>query len=310
MHAYFLGREEVDAYLRDLLNRMVETTFPTVWCPITESGDDLLRALTAVLQEKHAHLASEIRLLPIEVNDVGRGVHFAGTPPRKVLRGAPVLLFDGAVHSGNMMARCAREVLRHQPAALLTYSLTIKRGSAFIPTLWGLMIEECDRAYFLLDRIPNHRMDAGIRPQPFIHLQKLDEQMVHEEPIPSGVKSIDRMTWADRLYQMQTTDSAACTYLLKRGAHTVAFLSLHFSAQVLFVDEIVVRKEDRGHGYAGILLRFAETMARQAGCRSVRLNAIEKRKDLYLGFEYLPVPSASSLTLGKEQYHPLEKAVL
>jgi ribosomal protein S18 acetylase RimI-like enzyme len=264
----------------------------------------------AALQEQHSHLASQIRLLPIEVNDAGRGVHFAGTPPRKVLRGAPVLLFDGAVHSGNMMARCAREVLRHQPADLLTYSLTIKRGSAFIPILWGLMIEESDRAYFLLQRIPNNRMDAGNRPQPFVHLQKLNEEMVNDEPIRSGVKSIDRMTWADRLYQMQTTDSAACTYLLKRGAESVGFLTLHFSAQVLFIDEIVVKKEDRGQGYAGILLRLGETMARQAGCRSIRLNAIEKRKEVYMGFKHLPLPGASTLTLGSEQYHPLEKAVL
>lgn len=312
MKTYYLGREEVHGYLRDFVSRLREfQPMPTVWCPVTESGDDLLQALLEVVQVECPELLETVRLLPIEVNDGGNAVHFVGESPEDVLPGQSVLLFDGAVHSGRMMGRCTAEVLRHGPAELCSYSLVIKRCSSFIPTLWGVMIEESDRAYFLLDEIPNNRMDAGSRPQPLVHLQKLSTEQLERPPILSGVPSIDRMTWGDRHFQMQTSTSGSCTYLLERGRGMVGFLTLHFSdASSLSIDEVVVGEALRDHGYGGVLLRFAETMARHSECWSIRLNALRQRIPVYDGFGYRPIPGKEMLRLGAEEYQPMEKAVL
>ncbi|MEI9895099.1 MAG: GNAT family N-acetyltransferase [Chthoniobacter sp.] len=250
--------------------------------------------------------------MPIEVNDGGDAVYFVDGRPEEILPGQVVLLFDGAVHSGRMMGRCATEMLRHAPAELCSYSLVIKRGSTFIPTLWGVMIDETDRAYFLLDEIPNNRLDAGARrAQPLVHLQKLRGEMRERPAILSGVPSIDRMTWDDRFFQMQTSTSGACTYVLERGQQMVGFLTLHFSdGDSLSIDEIVVAEAQRSEGYGGVLLRFAETMARQAECRSIRLNAHEDRIPVYEGFNYGPIPGRGVLQLEAERYQPMEKAVL
>jgi GNAT superfamily N-acetyltransferase len=312
MKTYHIGREEVYGYVRDFISRLRKfEPMPMVWCPVTESGDDLLQALLAIVREECPELLDSVRVLAVEVNDGGDAVHFVGERPEDVLPGQTVLLFDGAVHSGRMMRRCTAEVLRHRPAELCSYSLVIKRGSSFIPTLWGVMIEESDRAYFLLDDIPNNRMDAGTRPQPLVHLQKLGSEHLERPPILSGVPSIDRMTWGDRYYQMQTSTSGTCTYVLERGPNMVGFLTLHFSeADSLTIDEIVVAEAQRGGGYAGVLLRFAETVARHAECHSIRLNALRERIPVYDGFRYRPIPGKEVLHLGAEEYQPMEKAVL
>lgn len=312
MNTHHIGREEVHAYLRDLVSRLREfQPVPTVWCPVTKSGDDLLRVLVEVVKADWPELLDTVRLLPIEVNEGGDAVHFVGDRPEDLLPGQAVLLFDGAVHSGRMMSRCTAEVLRHGPAELCSYSLVIKRGSAFIPTLWGVMIDESDRAYFLLNKIPNNRMDAGKRGQPLVQLQKLSAVHLERPILVSGVASIDRMTWSDRHYQMQTTNSGACTYLLERGQITVGFLTLHFSdADCLWLDEIVVGEVHRNQGYCGVLLRFAETVARHSECRSIRLNALQGRIPIYEGFRYEPIPGKDLLRLGDEEYQPMRKAVL
>jgi hypothetical protein len=43
MHTHYLGREEVQAYSRDLVARLkaMGACIPTVWCPIGRSGEEL-----------------------------------------------------------------------------------------------------------------------------------------------------------------------------------------------------------------------------------------------------------------------------
>src|SRR6266568_1241594 len=101
MKTYHLGREETHGYLRDFVSRLREfQPMPTVWCPVTESGDDLLRALLEVVQADFQDMIETVRLLPVEVTDGGNAVHFAGERPEDALPGQSVLMFDGAVHSG------------------------------------------------------------------------------------------------------------------------------------------------------------------------------------------------------------------
>lgn len=317
MTTYYLGLNETRAYLLDLLRRLERfESRPTVWCPITRSGEELLKIMLELAAEKFPQLIEGVRLVSIDV-DNGRTEASFPNENAEDLRGQSVLLIDGAIHSGGMMSVCAGEVLKYEPTELASYALVMKRGSSFIPTLWGLMMEETDRAFFLLDEIPNHRLDAigHNRPtqkkQPQVHLQRLNEQMLTAPLLTSGVASMDRMRWSDRHFQMVASGNQTCTYVLQRGAKIVGFVTLHgLPCGGLMVDEVVTDPEQRSKGYGGILMRFADTLARQGKCRAVRLLAIKNKVEYYEKHEYSRVSDAKPIRLDDEEYHPMEKAVL
>jgi hypothetical protein len=83
----------------------------------------------------------------------------------------------------------------------------MKAGASFVPTIWGVTIDETDRAFFLLDEIPNHRLDAGNpeKKQPPVHVERLDQRHKDRPAVTSGVESMDRPKWSDRLFQMRVT---------------------------------------------------------------------------------------------------------
>jgi GNAT superfamily N-acetyltransferase len=208
-----------------------------------------------------------------------------------------------------MMNYCASQILKHSPASLTTYALAVKRCSAFFPTIWGVMTEAGDRPYFLLKQIPNNRLNAGAnRKQPPVHIRLLAAEHTKLPPMPSTLESIDRVTWSDRLFQMRTSPGTS-TYVLERGAIVVGFLTLHMDADQLTVAEVVVDPSHQANGYGGILMRFAETLARQADCRVVRLNAIREKVAVYEGFGFAKQPVAP-IKLDDEEYHPMERLVL
>lgn len=310
MKTYYLPTEQIDAYLLDLLDRVKRLDpLPAVWCPVTRSGDELVKKLTNFAAKHEPSILEKAELLSIEIDNGGREISFLGGDPSEALAGKSVLLLDGAVHSGNTMCRCVDRILSHKPSHLTSYSIVVKRSSAFLPTFWSLMIDHTDRAYFLLDRIPNNRLNTGkSRKQPFVHLRKLDSAVSHRPLLESGVPSIDRLTWTDRYFQMQVSNS--CTYVLETAAAIVGFVSVHIADQELVVDEVVVDPNARAHGYGGILMRFADTLARHHDCRFVRLNAIENKVDWYRGFGYEPIPGHAAISLDDEKYHPMHRKVL
>jgi len=210
------------------------------------------------------------------------------------------------------MSACAEYVLNNGAAELTSYSLVVKRSSSFIPTIWGLMTDETDRTYFLLDELPNSRLHAGAAGtlQPRVHLRRLEKSHVSRPPLVCGVKSIDRMTWGDRLYQMETSRGATCTYVLEQTSAVVGFLTVISEPRQLTIAEIVVDPLAQGAGYGGILMRFADTLARQADCSTVSLNAIEARVPWYKGRGYNVSHTKGVLELEDERYQPMERQVL
>lgn len=306
MKTIFVGHEEVRGYLRDLLGRLNPT--PTVWCPITQSGRALVGALAKVVGELRPELLSTVRILKIDINASDDSIQFdSNEDAPEAIRGNSVLLLDGAIHSGSMISRCADAVIAHKPASLSSYALVVKRQSMFIPTCWGVMTDETDRAHFLLDDgIPNNRLHAGTgRPTQPVHIRRLDRRHASYPPLVSGVKSIDRVTWSDRLYGMETTEGLT-TYLLKVGELVVGFLTVQIASEYLTVAEIV----SSPLGYGGILMRFADTLARQSECKKVRLNAIKDRIEKYTEWRFEESPGRPSIRLDDEEYQPMERDVL
>lgn len=317
MVTYFLGKEEVSAYLRDFLIRLEQLdAVPTLWCPLTRSGKALLDELLDLARDYHPNLVETVSVLPVEVRDKTLEVRFATEDPAKEIRGRNVLILDGATHSGRMMTKCVAEVLRHGAAGVCTYSLVLKRGSTFIPTFWGLAVEDVDRAFFLLDKIPNHRLDAG-GPQSQqkkkglnVHLRLLSEAHLKKLPVVSGLASIDRVTWSDRFFEMKTGGQRHCSYVLEKADEILGFLSLtHRETGCLFIDEIAVDQKHQGRNVGPVMMRFADTMARQFDCHKLQLYAIENRLDFYKGFGY-KVVTGSPLKLDDEVYWLMEKAVI
>jgi GNAT superfamily N-acetyltransferase len=120
---------------------------------------------------------------------------------------------------------------------------------------------------------------------------------------------------------MQAGEHKECTYVLQTGSGIVGYLSLHFSDPTcLFVTEIAVDKkyqskgkgknQRKGKGYGAILLRFADTLARQSNCLWVRLNAIEEKIPFYKGFGYRKIPGRKPIVLDNKKYFPMEHKVV
>ena len=311
MNTHLLSRTAVRAYLRDLLaNIQRMQPRPAVWCPMTRSGTVLLREMREIMAEELPGLASGFSIVTIDADDKG-AVFFRNREPGDI-EGKPVFLFDGAVHSGTKMTNCAQALFNAGAAAVLTYSLVLKHSSSFIPTLWSLSIADTDRAFFLLDAIPNNRLDAGPHQHapPCVHIRILSESDAASQPVESGVSSLDRVTWGDRHFDMQL-DSGRTTYLLQTATGIGGYLTVNRATPgILHVDEIVIGTAARGAGLGGILLRFAETLARQSDATFVRLHAIEERISFYEKHGYHPVPGTHALRLDAEVYRLMERPVL
>ena len=78
----------------------------------------------------------------------------------------------------------------------------------------------------------------------------------------------------------------------------------------LMIDEIAVDLSQQKKGYGGVLMRFADTLARQGNCPVVRLLAIKNNVEFYKAFEFRLVEGKESIRLDDEEYWPMEKAVL
>jgi len=220
MVTYFVGQEEVIAYLRDFLDRLngVEP-FPTVWCPITPSGDILRRQLQGLVRRYHPDWIDRISVVQIKVEKVEPKIRAVTATPEQDFKGKGVLLFDGATHTGGTMSRAVSEVVKLGAADVCTYSLMLKCDSSFIPTMWGFMIDRTDRAFFLLDKIANLRLEAKkSAPQPCVHLERISEQYCGKPAVRCGLASLDRTTWGDRWFDMATGGQRVSTYVLHRKA--------------------------------------------------------------------------------------------
>jgi hypothetical protein len=119
------------------------------------------------------------------------------------------------------------------------------------------------------------------------------------------------MTWDDRLWQMKTGDGAITTYVLEQGETIVGFLTVHIDErarpETMTIMEIA---SDKGNGFGGVLIRFADTLARQSECAVVRLHAIKDRVGFYERFGYSACMGSADLSLGLEVYRPMERPVL
>jgi ribosomal protein S18 acetylase RimI-like enzyme len=308
----FVGEKEVTAYLRDFLRRLVTLNpLPNLWCPVTPSGEKLLRRILELVKVDHPNLVDSVSVLPIQLDRATRKIAFRRGSPSKDIPGKSVLILDGAIHSGSTMARAVEKVVDYGAAEVCTYSLMLKCDSAFIPTMWGFMIDKTDRAFFLLEEIPNHRLSAHHEaPPPLVHIQRLDAEQRKLGRVVCGVKSLDRVTWGDRWFDMAAGEQDKSCYLLLKKKAVLGYLTVHHTnRRFMVVDEIALHKKYHGKGYGGILIRFADTLARQSDSVAIQLHAIKEQVKFYRHYGYHQV-AEEPLNLEGEEYQLMRRPVL
>jgi len=229
MKTYTLGAEEIRGYLVDCILRFkTARKAPTVWCSITESGKSLMPEIRSLskIHNRKKYSKMEVVHLDIESKGASEKLVFSENPKARFANKS-VLILDGAIHSGRNMSRCANEVLKYKPSALSSYALVIKQSSQFVPTLWSIMIDDTDRAYFILDKIPNNRLNAGkTRPQALVQLRLLGEEHLKRPQVTSSVPSMNRQTWGDKYFQMIATSDEYRTYVLEDMAQIIGYLTV------------------------------------------------------------------------------------
>ena len=210
------------------------------------------------------------------------------------------------------MLRAAREIQRLGAKTLTTYTLVLKRSSVFVPTCWGLMIDDHDRCYSLLDKLPNNRLHPS---HLHGHLGRLCEEDLTATALSCGVEAIDRVTWADRWYDMRCSERERRTYLLEIGRAVVGYITFAMSRlatgeNVLVVDEVAVDTAHHGQGHAGTLMRWAETSARHNRCNEIRLWAIDDKVPMYTHLGYELVRGEERMRLEDQNYTLMTKKVI
>jgi hypothetical protein len=258
----YLGREEVSGYLGDLLERLNDfAVFPTVWCPLTPSGNQLVKFLLAQIDKTRPDLLDRVIVVPIYINDGRKKISFGERNPVRELAGKNVLVFDSVIHTGSTMGMAVDEVMKRGAKTVASYGLAVKRGSTFIPTLWGLMLDDADRVFLLLNNIPNQKLHSGKRKISPVCIQQLSELHLDSPKVTCGVASMDRITWGDRFFDMKSSEQERFSYVLRAGEKIFGYLTVHRAkANCLMVDEIAVAKNQHDKGFGSILIRLAHTV--------------------------------------------------
>jgi GNAT superfamily N-acetyltransferase len=304
VNTLYLGDQEVDAYLRDLAERLLASgdACPKVWFPIGLSGEALVERLLRVAPA----LINDTVIVRANYDRSSDQVTLADAAPP--VAGRPTLVIDSSVHSGSTMLKVLRAVAAHGPSTLSSYTLVLKRSAMLIPSMWGVLIDDHDRAYFLLDKLPNNRLH---RMAHVTHVRRLTQSDLSMPRVESGVDSLDRITWADRYYDMRASQHERRTYLLEERTHTIGYLTVSLAgASTLRIDEVVIATTHHGSGHAGSLLRWAETYARHLDCEKMELWAIENRRGMYLHQGFKPVVGSEPMNLDGEVYHLMHKHLI
>lgn len=336
MQTLLLGTEQVRAYLTDLKSRLTSlgTEGPTAWVPLGYSGTVLLKELFTIAPELSAGN-------PIVVNANCRrdgagdlqivwGENDAPSLPEERLSGKNIMVVDSAVHSGSTMAAAVGALWQAGAAGVCSYSLVLKESSSFVPSYWAVSIADEDRAFFLLDAIPNNRFvrpglcaegeetedkfgNALVDPLPkrfpFFSVRRLSHNDLGKNKFAVGVPSLNRSTWADLYYSMRTSDGF-WVYLLERKLEIVGYVAIALvDDRELSIEQVAVHPDSQGLGYAGALLRWAETLARLKDCNHLRLWGILEQRKKYLKMGFREIPD-ELLDLGDEKYVRMRKCLL
>lgn len=310
MHTHFLSDAVVAAYLSDLSARLIAlgNNLPKTWIALGSSGDKIVEALLDNTPEDMLPNELAIERLVVdrktgEVKNRESSSTFTSGKPENVL------LIDGPVHSGASMQAVSDWLYQNGIRSIISYGLVVKRTSDYIPTFFGLMIEEHDRALFQLHQIPNNRLLK--KPPSFGTLRAIRESDAKRERqhISNNVNSIQKISFADLWYGRQTRGDYVYVYEIAGAiAGFVHFYRKKESS--ILIDVIAVDNNFQKQDIASALMRWVENWARCYNLSEIELHAIENRIGMYERYGYEKVGD-SKMDLGdNEVYYHMRKKIL
>jgi hypothetical protein len=280
MHTYFIDRGDVTAYLLDFTERLreIKGDMPITFCYIGESGDELL---TAIVEADSSIIGNDTYVVDAYYDKKTRAVSFkGGDADVELLKDRRVVVIDSIVHSGRSMAAVANKVRSTGARSVCTYSLIICRGSTFIPNMWGLTINDHDRACFLCKTIPNNRLSEG---GPSVHIRKLSAE---DRSIIEGVGEIFHIDerGLKEMVDANERQESRLTYVIEDGGEIGGYATIEFdSLSKVTVQRLAVRQGAMEDVYAEALMRWSETLGRQADCDKIEIwinrDEVEKYKE-------------------------------
>lgn len=304
MHTYYLSPEEVSGYAKDFCNRLeaLGKDYPYIWCTIGLSGAEI-----AAIISNHAAKSrkKQIQVVPLSFNRDNNTIYFDNQNESALLKGVPVLVIDSSVHSGTTMLKSLQVVVQLGASKVTSYSLVVKRGACFIPNVFGLLIDNHDRACYLLKIIPNNRLET-----PFGILRKISEEDVQrkQKKLKSGcgLESLDKTSWSDLWYEHKVHSTHV--YIFEQNNEICGFISFLLNNDTVLIDAVAVDKSTHKKGIGGSLIRWVENFARSSNCSSITLWAINERKSFYqdMGYEL----TSQELDLGEEKYTMMRRELL
>jgi GNAT superfamily N-acetyltransferase len=189
------------------------------------------------------------------------------------------------------------------PSALMTYALVVKRGSRHVPNYFGVVIEDYDRAYFLLDVIPNNRV------MPYGTIRRLREEDLNKPYVRTGHDDYDRLSWSDHWYDVRT-DPRRRVYVYEHGGRLLGVLSFILREKTSVLIDLVARDGDaQRKGIGGHLVRWAITQGRCACCPVADLWSEPRAVEAYrrLGFDEA---GGQTMELGNTTLHRMRMKLL
>lgn len=279
---HFLGDQEVKAYCRDLANRLVARglEFPFVWAVLGDSGKKIADEVLDEIEALRPDLAGGVSFLVARYNRRHDSVEFSEPTNDIAWPIGPVLVLDSAVHSGRSMLRLMVTLHEMKAPSIISYGLVVKSGSVIVPTYFGLVIDDKDRAYFQLDVLPNNRLGKS---PPNGVLREVSESDVHSKIETIG-PPFTELTIGDLVYDKETKGSKIFIFEMKDKI--AGFISFRKDGQTLFIDAWGTGKASQGTGVGSATMRWAETWARSKRCERIELWAYEPAIDGYKKYGY------------------------
>lgn len=284
MITHFLGKEEVEGYVKDLAERLqaLGSGVPLVWCPIGSSGDKLLRVLGGLVPTE---LAEQVSVVELVYDKTSRTIQIRKDGSVADLQGKQVLVLDSSVHTGSSMLAATRFARVNGATNVIAYSLVLKKSASFLPHLFGLVAGDHDRVLFQLDKLPNNRLFSN--KVPFCIFRRIaPEDVARSQCLDTGVASLDKISFGDLYYE-----SAAKGYdvvIAEDGDNIAGFVKMKVNeGRRLFIDVIASDAQYRGKGLGGALMRYAETTGRAHCCSHIDLWSIDNQVDFYQSMGYI-----------------------
>jgi GNAT superfamily N-acetyltransferase len=280
MKTHFIGHEEVAGYTLDLARRLnrLGADFPEKWIYLGPSGKVIADELLHQFGPSGGQRVFAIGAL---YDRKTRQFSFtSGVSSSDFSPGETVLLIDSAIHTGSSLLAGLRALAALGVHNVLTYSLVVKRGAELVPTYFGVLIDDWDRALFQLEVIPNNRLAESA---PFGTLRLLTKEHARARfgalPPPFEGLSGGDLIYNDEAYGLRT-------YVYELEGTVAGFVSFAKREDVAFIDAWATCTEYQGRGIGAATLRWAETWARSAQCRAVELWAAESAVPIYQKYNY------------------------